>query len=210
MQIYCIVSTGHNSLATSRIPSFLLEAGKAGGGGFGWEGGEKGRSSHARRFTLLPGDRRPPSTSQSVAGKNRPLLSDWSAAPGNSLCYQWPCHCVVWQGWSQLYCPCSLCRPLFCSRHVTSTTHTHPHMHKSPARLPQNVTGDWGSLGIRRPDTHSNETALRMVWWGLCGKIKTSLCPPTDLNQTKTTCLRSTIFYRFNIVQFVFVSSAIT
>lgn len=132
---------------------------KEGGG----EVGREGESSGAPRFTLLPGDRRPLSASQSEAGKNRPLLSDWSAAPRNSLCYQWPCHCVVWQGWSQLYCPRSLCRPLFCSRHLThSHTRTPTHAHKSPPRLPQNVRGDGGSLGIRRPDTHSNETALRM------------------------------------------------
>lgn len=160
-QLHCL----HRSHLPCCIPHSLRPPP---GGEGGWEGegeregrkegGWEGRSSRAPRFTLLPGDRRPPSASQSEAGKNRPLLSDWSAAPRNSLCYQWPCHCVVWQGWSQLCCPRSLCRPPFCSRHLTHS-HTPIHAHKSPPRLPQNVTGDWGSLGIRRPDTHSNETA---------------------------------------------------
>ncbi len=114
-------SWGHISSFTSSTPSSLPPSPQTDG-------------SNAPRFTLLPGDRQPPSVSQSEAVKNRLPFLHWSAAPGNSFHYQWPCHCVVWQCWSQLYCPLSLFRLLFLQQtpftDIRALTHTHTHTHR--------------------------------------------------------------------------------
>lgn len=149
---------GHVFSSTSSAPSLLQEAGGV---------------------TPLPGDRQPPSTGQSEALKNRPLLGHWSAAPRNSLRHQWLCHCVVWQCWSQLYCPSFFVQTRCLQRtpftHIRASTQTPTSRGHAPSA--QSVTARGRSLGIRRIWTYdkslwTDSTGLNLSMFGFCCRLE--------------------------------------